>query len=352
MSSVAKHPVVAWRNLIRDDEALSPRAKFVGLVLATYMGKAGTCFPSGVTIAKACGWKEVRSVSRATKELEEREYLEITRRPNTSNLYEAMFPDRTPESSPDSGLDRRVHLSSYEGDTEGGTKGDIGGRHARLLRESGISEEVAAARGYRSILTAGELIPYAFSASQRLAPGLLIPIHGVDGSVVLYQFRPDHPRKNEKGKPVKYETPYGSRMRVDVPPLIRRHLGNPSVPLFVTEGVRKADAAVSHGLCCIALLGVWNWRGKNENGGKTALACFESVAFNNRDTYIAFDSDVSTKPEVALALERLRKFLESRGARVHVLYLPAGPNGAKVGLDDYLANGGSVEHLKTLTRAA
>jgi hypothetical protein len=51
---------------------------------------------------------------------------------------------------------------------------------------------------------------------------------------------------------------------------------------------------------------------------------------------VIFDSDVTVKPEVQLALSRLVAFLESRGAKVRIVYLPDGPNGQKVGLDDYL----------------
>ena len=47
-------------------------------------------------------------------------------------------------------------------------------------------------------------------------------------------------------------------------------------PLF-----RKADAAVSIGLCCIAVLGVWNWRGTSDWGGKTALPDWEMIAFKD-----------------------------------------------------------------------
>jgi len=39
------------------------------------------------------------------------------------------------------------------------------------------------------------------------------------------------------------------------------------LPLFITEGIPKGDAAVTIGLCCIALLGVWNFRGTNDAGG-------------------------------------------------------------------------------------
>jgi hypothetical protein len=57
---------------------------------------------------------------------------------------------------------------------------------------------------------------------------------------------------------------------------------------------------------------VWNWRGTNEHGGKTALPEWEYVALNDRDVYIVFDSDVMLKPQVYDALARLKPFLESR----------------------------------------
>ena len=105
---------------------------------------------------------------------------------------------------------------------------------------------------------------------------------------------------------------------------------------------------VSKGLCCVALLGVWNWRGSNEHGGKTALADWEYITLKGRRVYICFDSDVTTKPEVQAAMARLKAFLEQRGADVSVIYLPAGEGGAKVGLDDYLAAGHSVDDLLRL----
>src|SRR5690606_359356 len=103
------------------------------------------------------------------------------------------------------------------------------------------------------------------------------------------------------GKLLKYETPSKSRMVLDVPPVVLPNLRDPSIPLFITEGARKADAGASAGLCSIALLGVWNWRGTNEQGGKMALADWESIALNGREVYIVFDSDVMTKPPVNLA---------------------------------------------------
>jgi hypothetical protein len=219
--------------------------------------------------------------------------------------------------------------------------------HATLLRASAIDLEVARERGYRSVTSKAELRDLGFPISQQLVPSLLIPIHAVDGRVALHQLRPDAPRERD-GKPVKYETLAGARMCLDVHPRIRQGLGNPALPLWITEGIRKADAAVSLGLCCIGLLGVFNWRGTNASGGVTALADWEAIALRGRQVNIAFDSDVVRKPTVAAALRRLKSFLESRGAIVSVVYLPEGEAGAKVGLDDFIAGGAQEADLRAL----
>ena len=149
--------------------------------------------------------------------------------------------------------------------------------HAELVSASAISDEVARARCYRTVSIKAELKKLGFGEAQRRTPALLIPVWSVIGEIATYQIRPDEPRIKD-GKPLKYETLAGARMRLDVPPAARPLLTDPSIPLFITEGARKADAAVSHRLCCIALLGVWNFRGKNEHGGFTALADWESIA--------------------------------------------------------------------------
>jgi uncharacterized protein DUF3854 len=223
--------------------------------------------------------------------------------------------------------------------------------HADLLKDSAISSEVAAVRGYRSVTKKSELRELGFSPAQCLVPALLIPIWSTTGEIVLYQARPDRPRIRD-GRPVKYETQTGARIALDVPPPIRFQLGNPRVPLLITEGVRKADSAVSKGMCCVALLGVWNFRGSNEYRGKVVLADWEYVALNGRIAYIVFDSDVTTKPEVRGALVRLRNLLEGRGAHVNIVRLSPGPNGIKVGLDDFIAGGHEFEDLVALASAS
>jgi hypothetical protein len=219
--------------------------------------------------------------------------------------------------------------------------------HQALIAASAISSEVASARGYRSVTSEKELAQLGFSRTQRL-PGLVFPVRDVNGNIAFDQLRPDKPRLAKNGKAIKYETPYGAALVVDVPPAARADIRDPMKPLWITEGARKADSAVSRGLCCISLNGVYGWRGTNKKTGKTVLACWESIALNGRAVYICFDSDVTTKPEVAEALRRLRKFLESKGATVTVITLPAGPGGSKVGLDDFFAAGHGVEELLAL----
>ena len=184
-------------------------------------------------------------------------------------------------------------------------------QHQRLIGESAISDEVRDTRGYISIRTRAELKRKGFAESQTSVPTLLIPVFNVHGELAMYQSRPDEPRI-VKSKAMKYEMPKGSRMVLDVHPSIREQLADPKIPLFVTEGIRKADSAISQGICCIALLGVWNWRGTNGLGGRTALADWEIIALNGREVYIVFDSDVMLKPEIHAALSRLKAFLEKR----------------------------------------
>jgi hypothetical protein len=220
--------------------------------------------------------------------------------------------------------------------------------HEQMLAESAIAPEVAAARGYRSVTDPAELRALGFADYQARVPALLVPGRDVHGQNGRYQIRPDNPRRNDRGKDIKYEAAAGSRPWIDVPPAVQPHLGDPTVPLVITEGAKKADAAVSAGLMCISLPGVYGWRGTNEHGGKVALPDWESIALNNRPSLIIYDSDAATKPEVREAEARLARFLTSRGAKVRIVRLPPKADGSKQGLDDYLAAGHTVEQLLAL----
>jgi hypothetical protein len=221
-------------------------------------------------------------------------------------------------------------------------------QHAQMLAASGITPEHAHARGYRSVDTKKRLEVVRVTLAGRRVPGLLVPQLSVDGSTWGYQYRPDSPRSNGQGKPVKYETPVGQRNGIDVPPGVGPKLGDPSVPLWITEGAKKADAGALAGLCIVDLLGVWSWLGKNAHGGKTAVPDWRDIALNGRRVILAFDGDVSRKRSVRSALDALASYLRSKGGSVEFCHLPDEDD--KVGLDDYLIAGHTVDELWALVR--
>lgn len=145
----------------------------------------------------------------------------------------------------------------------------IFGQHAALLAGSAITPEVAKARGYVSVDIKKRLEEVGFERYQRTVPGLLIPLRRADGSVWGYQYRHDDARQTRAGTKVRYDSPKGQRNGIDIPLAIKDMVDDPAVPLWVTEGSRKADAAVSAGITCVSMAGVWAWRGATPKGGNS-----------------------------------------------------------------------------------
>src|SRR5215211_3368779 len=213
-----------------------------------------------------------------------------------------------------------------------------------LLEESGISPAVVVGRGYYSAKTKAESARLGFSERQRRTPALVVPMYSPAGELVTHQIRPDSPRENGDGKPIKYETPSRSPIRLDVHPSQTEHVRDASVHLWITEGVKKADSIVSRGQCVVALQGVWCW-GKDN----VPLPDWEDVRLYGRPVSVIFDSDITTNPKVQVALEGLVGFLRGRGARVRVIYLPDAPGGGKQGIDDFFVAGGTLQELAAYT---
>jgi len=208
--------------------------------------------------------------------------------------------------------------------------------YCHLHNGSGISLDMLRERGYRSLLGKAELEKLGFTPAQRRAPGILIPLWSVDGREAGCQFKPDNPRVDRRGRPVKYESPAGSSNRLDCPPGCREAIANPQLPLWITEGSKKADALASHGACAVSLTGVWGFKGKNRFGAVTLLADWDYIALKGRQVYLAFDSDIVTKEPVRKVLERIGEHLRRKGAKVCIIHLPQLEGQEKTGIDDYL----------------
>ncbi len=218
-----------------------------------------------------------------------------------------------------------------------------------LVQGSGISPEVIAARGAYTAQSPAELEALGYKGDQaQLVPALVLPVHSLNGWKPTYVIKPDKPRPDThrdgtpKIKPDgtpkmrKYEYAAGSPNRLDVPPGTQAVAEDPSVPVLITEGIKKVDKATAAGYHCIGLGGVWSWLGKHDTPYGMPLPDFGYFAWKGRRVAIVFDSDVAVNKNVCEARRRLKLFLESLSAVVLFIDLPPAADGAKMGLDDYL----------------
>ncbi len=193
--------------------------------------------------------------------------------------------------------------------------------HAMILANSGVSSDVARRRSYQSVWRKGGQL-------------LEIPVWSERGVRVWSQFRLDHAVKHRN----RYRNGAGACPTIDVSPFGRQLVLDSDRTLYVTESPRKADAAVSLGLACVAMMGV-------------GMLCLDDdawryVGVEGRSVRIVFDSDGATNPDVRRAECQLATYLTGLGAQVEVVRLP----GHKVGLDDFLAGGHDVAALEALPR--
>lgn len=249
-------------------------------------------------------------------------------------------------------MDQHSALTAMPHETVGRLRLDFEHRD-EVLNASGIDKKVADARGYTTVDDPDLLVTegYKRAIARKVVPGLLIPLYSPAGERVGSTFKPDTPRTGKRsGKPAKYENPGGSRNVVDCHPAMTEQVADAEIDLWITEGNKKADAAVSRGLCCLALSGVDNWahRPKKQEASQPCPE-WDDVALRDRRVFIVYDSDQATNRNVQRARRALTVFLVSRGVR-DVLWvdLPHGEEGDKVGLDDYFVRGGTVEGLRQL----
>ncbi|WP_218080906.1 plasmid replication protein, CyRepA1 family [Anthocerotibacter panamensis] len=117
---------------------------------------------------------------------------------------------------------------------------------------------------------------------------------------------------------------------------------HPEVPIFITEGGKKAGSLLTAGYIALSIPGVSTCRKYGIlHPWLTALA-------QGRTVYLLFDNDILTKPQVRAALSRLSGLLRRAGAEVRIIELPAGPH---KGADDYLVAHGPSALAQLVTEA-
>ena len=131
---------------------------------------------------------------------------------------------------------------------------------ADLQKKSGLSDEQIECCGFYS-LQAPESVKQRLRWKKyngALGDCLCIPFTDASGNPTGYaRLKPDRPRRQKDGKPVKYESPKGAKNRAYFPPGTRAVVVNPSLPLVFTEGEKKAAKADQEGIPCIGLVGVY-----------------------------------------------------------------------------------------------
>jgi hypothetical protein len=165
--------------------------------------------------------------------------------------------------------------------------------------------------------------------------------------------KPDKPRAGDDSKPIKYESPRGKPNRAYFPPGIAEALPQQHKFLLVTEGEKKAAKAMQEGFPAIGLVGVWGWQQKRQSKDepRELIPDLAGIDWEGRHVYLCYDSDLTEKKDVRWAEWHLAETLKAKGATVQVVRLSAGPDGAKVGLDDFLVARGADAFAELLATA-
>ncbi|MCF7854413.1 MAG: DUF3854 domain-containing protein [Candidatus Pacebacteria bacterium] len=112
----------------------------------------------------------------------------------------------------------------------------------------------------------------------------------------------------------------------------------PDLPLYLTEGEKKAACATLLGMPCIGLGGIWLWKQSGTEGDLNHDLL--PYVQDGRDVVLIYDSDATETPrktrDFADCARRLAVALEPYGCRLYRFDMPPGDSG-KVGLDDWLA---------------
>lgn len=222
--------------------------------------------------------------------------------------------------------------------------------HLAELYASGITDETIRNAFIHTETDPGKiaaLLHWKYAA--KLGKCLVFPFFDALGNRDTYaMLKPSVPRMDsKKGKPRKYELPKGQPNRAYIPSATRTALAEVNNPVLLTEGCKKTLAAIQHGYACIGLSGVWNWCKKRVKDAKgrargefQLIEDLAAIPWNGRIVYVVFDSDAIVNPNVRNAERQLAKVLENLRAVVKIVQLPAEPDGAKNGLDDYLVRYG------------
>jgi putative DNA primase/helicase len=232
-------------------------------------------------------------------------------------------------------------------------------KHASLLLKRGISQVTAERNHIYSDGRPGHFKELFGYEKPFTGKAMFVPYHFMDDTKNEFAIaRPDRPSKDAKGHAKKYLCPLGKEAHVYFPVGQAKKLLDPKEPLFVTESPIKAIALVEHGYTAVGVIGCWGWQEKRERdvedravGPRKLLDGFDELPLKDRELYLVFDSDTATNSNVQWGEYFAALSLGAEGAIVHCVRLPMAEDGAKVGVDDYLATHATSEFDKLVASA-
>jgi predicted P-loop ATPase len=222
----------------------------------------------------------------------------------------------------------------------------INEKHLQEWLDSGVDEKIID-RNVRTLTDSYEVDKILNRNTKRTwkRTDELVPCWQVSGidplteerSILGVQIKPDTAPINKNGKPQKYigATGFGASplfLDTGIEGYWKSIMDDISIPLFITEGAKKAGAGLSIGKATVSIPGVSTCR-KN---GRLHHLLIPFTGFG-RLFYLCFDNDVLQKKPVQDALLAMGRELAAKGSKVMIVLLPPGDH---KGMDDFIANNG------------
>ena len=227
-------------------------------------------------------------------------------------------------------------------------------RHLEYCKERAIPEEIAKAARLYSVTrqAAAQLL----GRSRFPSSGMVVPyLPTAEGGDVHCRIRLDTESIRGDGKPMRWVMPGGSGTRPYILPWLTRDAWQTG-PVIVVEGPPKALSVYGNTtILTLALGGVETAHDKEALDAGIERLHPEILAltdWKDRDVFICFDSNRSTKTGVLRGEKRTARCFENAGAIVRIMKLPNTKEGKDQGPDDYISKMGVKNFLAIMEDAS
>jgi Domain of unknown function (DUF3854) len=197
--------------------------------------------------------------------------------------------------------------------------GALAPEHLADLRKSGLTTATIETQKIRSIPPT--MIPRLLGFDpKRVASAYILPFADPRGGWMPHvRVRVFPAYRDRAGRSVRYLGPRRAPPRLFFPLASLPSLGDPSTPLYVVEGCKKALSVAQLGLPAIGFEGIEAW---HVAGTRALLPDFGALALAGRTVELVPDGDVQTNAHVRRGARRLADALRAAAAMPRLVRLP------------------------------